>query len=347
MRDMSVEEFIRKMPKVELHVHLEGSIYPETLLTLAERNNIVIPPNSIKEVRQWYQFTDFAHFIDIYTAICDCLRTADDFELITTEFLKKQAEENILYSEVIFTPYTHHQHVSLDEQLAAINRARRRAETSLGIRMGLVPDISRQMRPIKESFLIADWAVNNVDKGIIALGLGGPEINNPPELFQKSFERAHAAGLPSLPHAGETAGPESIWGAINSLGATRIGHGVRCLEDPELVTTLREKRIPLDVSPSSNVALGVVPTFSDHPLPKLVEAGLLVTINSDDPPMFNTTLTDEYQKIARIFNYDISDIKQFVLNGVEASLLPAGSKLSLENEIGKRFAAFDSIRNAS
>jgi adenosine deaminase len=331
------------MPKVELHVHLEGSIYPETLLTLADRNNVVIPPNSIEEVRQWYQFSDFAHFIDIYTVICNCLRTVDDFELITTEFLKKQAEENILYSEVIFTPYTHHQHVSFDEQLDAINRARWQAETSLGVKMGLVPDISRQMRPIEESFLIAEWAVENVDNGIIALGLGGPEFNNPPELFQKSFERAHASGLPSLPHAGETAGPDSIWGAINSLGATRVGHGVRCLEDPELVATLRDRRIPLDVSPSSNVALGVVTALVEHPLPKLVEAGLLVTINSDDPPMFNTTLTDEYQKIARTFNYDISDIKQFVLNGVEASLLPAGTKLSLENDFGKQFSALDGI----
>jgi adenosine deaminase len=329
------------MPKVELHVHLEGSIYPETLLTLADRNNVGIPPNSIEEVRQWYQFSDFAHFIEIYSAICDCLRTADDFELIASEFLKKQAEENILYSEVIFTPYTHLQHIPFDEQLSAINSARRQAETSQGIRMGLVPDISRQMRPINESFLIANWAVQNMDKGIIALGLGGPEVDNAPELFERTFETAHEAGLPSLPHAGETAGPESIWGAINSLLAARIGHGVRCLEDANLVSTLREKRIPLDVSPSSNVSLGVVPTLSEHPLPKLVEAGLLVTINSDDPPMFNTTLTDEYQKIAQAFDYDIDDMKQFVLNGVRASLLPAGSKKSLENEIVFQFARLD------
>jgi adenosine deaminase len=207
--------------------------------------------------------------------------------------------------------------------------------------MGLVPDISRQMRPINESFLIANWAVQNMDKGIIALGLGGPEVDNAPELFERTFETAHEAGLPSLPHAGETAGPESIWGAINSLLAARIGHGVRCLEDANLVSTLREKRIPLDVSPSSNVSLGVVPTLSEHPLPKLVEAGLLVTINSDDPPMFNTTLTDEYQKIAQAFDYDIDDMKQFVLNGVRASLLPAGSKKSLENEIVFQFARLD------
>jgi aminodeoxyfutalosine deaminase len=334
----SLAEFIRKMPKVELHVHLEGSIYPETLLTLADRNNVVIPANSVKEVRQWYQFSDFAHFIDIYTAICDCLRTPDDFELITTEFLKRQAEENILYSEVIFTPYTHHQLVSMDDQLAAINRARRRAETSLGIRMRLVPDISRRMRPTVESYQIVEWAIRNMDKGIIALGLGGPEINNPPELFQKSFEAAHAAGLPSLPHAGETAGPESIWGAINSLRAVRIGHGIRCLEDSDLVTYLRERRIPLDVSPSSNVSLGIVNSLSEHPLPELLEAGLLVTINSDDPPMFDTTLTDEYLIIAGKFSYDKRDIKQFVLNGVEASLLPAGSKQLLANKTEAQFS---------
>ena len=252
---MTLEKFIRLMPKVELHVHLEGSIQPETLLTMAERNGVALPINSIEELYEWYQFSDFDHFIEVYFTICSCLRTPDDFELITTEFLKRQSDQNIKYSEVIFTPYTHHEQVTFDDQLAAINRARKKAEKNLGVRIGLVPDISRQVRPVDESFLIVDWAAQNMNKGIIALGLGGPEVDNPPEIFQETFERARAVGLSSLPHAGETVGPQSIWGSINSLYAARIGHGVRCLEDPELVAYLQERQIPLFIGMSQLMSL--------------------------------------------------------------------------------------------
>jgi adenosine deaminase len=338
---MTLETFIRLMPKVELHVHLEGSIRPETLLILAKQNNVPLPVNSIEELREWYQFSDFAHFVEIYFAICSCIRTPADFELIVADFLKGQFEQNIKYSEVIFTPYTHLEHVSFDEQLAAINRARAQAEASLGVSMGLVPDISRHMRPVEESFLIADWAAQNMRNGILALGLGGPEIGNPPEVFKQTFERAHAAGLPSLPHAGETEGPQSIWGAVNTLFAVRIGHGVRCLEDPELVDFLRERRIPLDVCPSSNVCLGVVPTLSDHPLPKLMKEGLLVTINSDDPPMFDTTLNDEYLRIAETFHFDVTQLEQLVMNGIQASLLSTDRKTTLANKFREEFTELE------
>jgi adenosine deaminase len=329
------------MPKVELHVHLEGSIRPETLLALAERNNISLPANSIEELQEWYQFSDFAHFIKVYFAICDCLRTPDDFELVATEFLKHQSGQNIKYSEVIFTPYTHHEHVTFDEQLAAINRARKKAELNLGVRIGLVPDFSRQARPVEASHLVADWAAQNMRNGIVALGLGGPEVDNPPEIFQETFERARAAGLPALPHAGETVGPLSIWGSIHSLHAVRIGHGVRSLEDHELVAYLRERQIPLDVSPTSNVCLGVAPSLAEHALPKLLEEGLFVTINSDDPPMFGTTLTDEYLRISETFGFDITIIKQFVINGIRASLLLPDTKQALENEFRTQFAELE------
>ncbi|MGV7223416.1 MAG: adenosine deaminase [Nitrospinales bacterium] len=339
---MDIQKFIRLMPKVELHVHLEGSIRPETLLKLAERNNVQLPANSLEELQNWYQFSDFAHFLEIYFSICNCIRTPDDFELITAEFLKQQAEQNIKYSEVIFTPYTHHAHVTFDEQLAAINRVRNIAETDLGVRMGLIPDISRHMRPIDESFQIADWAIENMNNGIIALGLGGPEIDNPPEIFREVFKHIESAGLPSLPHAGETEGPPSIWGAINVLSAVRIGHGVRCLEDPELVRYLHQKQIPLEVCPTSNVCLGVVQTLEEHPLPKLLEEGLFVTINSDDPPMFDTTLTDEYLRIVKTFDFDISLVKQFVVNGIRASLLSLEARLALENVFREQFVALGS-----
>lgn len=338
---MTLAQFIRRMPKVELHVHLEGSIRPETLLKLSRRNGVALPVKTMEELKDWYRFRDFAHFVDVYIAICSCIRTSDDFELIATEFLAGQAEQNVKYSEVIFTPYTHLQHVTFDDQLAALNRARRKAETSLGVRMGLVPDISRHMRPVEESLLVAEWAVRRMGNGVIALGLGGPEIGNPPELFQRAFDVARAAGLPSLPHAGETVGPRSIWGAVNALAADRIGHGVRCLEDPELVAILRDRQIPLDVCPSSNVCLGVVPSLREHPLPKLIEAGLNVTLGSDDPPMFDTTLTDEYLRIAEILGFDLAQIQRLVLNGVEASLLPADEKRALVQEVRAHLAELE------
>ena len=224
---MNIEKFIQHMPKVELHVNLEGSIRPETLLELATTNNIALPVNSLEELRNWYQFSDFDHFLEIYFAICDRIRTPGDFELFTSEFLKNQDEQNIKYSELIFKPFTHKKHVVFNGQLVAINRARKKAEKELGIRIGLVPDISRQMGPIEDCYQVADWAIENMTNGIIVLGLGAAEVGNPPELFRDVSKRGQAAGLPSLPHAGETEGPLSIWGAINELSAVRIGHGVR------------------------------------------------------------------------------------------------------------------------
>jgi aminodeoxyfutalosine deaminase len=338
---MSLEQFIRLMPKVELHVHLEGSIRPATLLTLAERNGVALPADSVEGLRAWYTFSDFAHFVEVYFAICDCLRTADDFELITAEFLAGQEAQNIRYSEVIFTPYTHHEHVPMDAQLAAINRARAWAEEELDVTMALVPDISRNVRPVEHSLEVADWALANREHGVIGLGLGGPEVGNPPELFREAFDRVHDAGLACLPHAGETDGAASIWGALDTLHAARIGHGVRCLEDSELVRVLRDRQIPLDVSPSSNVCLGVAPSLEAHPLPRLLDEGLFVTINSDDAPLFNTTLTQEYLRISDIFGFDLAQIKKLVLNGVRGSLLPEYERRRMALEFTAEFAELD------
>ena len=325
------------MPKVELHVHLEGSIKPETLLILAERNDVSLPAGNIEDLRKWYQFKDLAHFCDIYMLICNCIKTSEDMELVTAEFLKDRARQNILYSEVIFTPYSHVENIKLNDQLEAITKARNEAYRKYGVTIGLVVDLSRQVRPVKHSIQIAKWAVKNMNKGVVGFGLGGPELGNPPELFEEAFNIAYNAGLPSLPHAGESDGPESIWGAINALKAIRIGHGVRCLEDPELVDFLREKQIPLDVCPSSNVCLNVVNSIEEHPLVKLINEGLFVTLNSDDPPMFNTTLTNEYIKIAEAFDFDIDTIKKLVLNGLNASLFPLNKKKEMNKEFERQF----------
>lgn len=336
---MSLESFIKAMPKVELHVHMEGSIRPETVLTLAQRHHIELPANTVEGLQTWYTFTDFDHFIEVYGTVANCIRTPDDVELIAREFLAGQAAQNIVYSEVTYTAYTQYQlaGISFKDQLAALNRANAWAKTELGVAMGVIIDIPRYITSA-EGLVVADWAIEGFGNGVVAFGLGGPEVGHPPEKFKNAFDRARAAGLPSVPHAGETVGPESIWGALRALEANRIGHGVRCLEDSALVDELRERQIPLEVCPTSNVCLKVVPDFAGHPLPRLLAEGLYVTLNSDDPPMFNTTLTDEYIAAANTFQFGANTIENLVLNAVRASLLSTNSRQDMEHQFLKEFA---------
>ena len=336
---MSLESYIAAMPKVELHVHLEGAIRPETLLELARRNDVPLPADTVAGLHKWYSFTDFPHFVEIYVAISACLRTPDDIELIAREFLAGQAAQNIRYSEVTYTAFTHyaHKNIAFRDQLAAINRARAWAAAELGVTMRLIIDISRE-QPTESGRQVADWAIDAIGDGVVALGLGGPEVGNPPEKFQAAFDRARAAGLPSVPHAGETVGAASIWGALRALGAVRIGHGVRCLEDPALVEELRARQIPLEVCPTSNVCLGVAPSMAEHPLPRLLAAGLYVTLNSDDPSMFNTTLNGEYLAAVGAFQLNVGDLERLALNAVRAALLPAADRTALEAEFVAEFA---------
>jgi adenosine deaminase len=335
---MNLNQFIEKMPKVELHVHMEGSIQPETLLLLAERNQVDLPAKTIEELHKWYTFTDFPHFIEIYRLIGKCLRTADDIELIARQFLVGQAKQNILYSEVTYTPYSQYMAngIPFADQLAGLNRAQAWAKDELGVEMGIITDISRDVEP-ELGNIVAEWAVQGMHNCVIALGLGGYEVGNPPEKFREAFDIVHKAGLPAVIHAGETGGPDSIRGAMDALHAVRIGHGVRCLEDADLVKRLRDEQIPLEVCPTSNICLKVFPSLEEHSLPKLVEEGLYVTINSDDPPMFNTTLTREYQLVHETFGYDREQIKEFVLRALRVTLLPQEKKDVLEKQIRKGF----------
>lgn len=330
----SLEALIRAMPKVELHVHLEGSIRPETLLELAERNDVRLPARSVPELREWYAFRNFDHFVEVYLAAASCIRTPADVERITTDFLEGQAAQNVLHTEVTYTASTQRMQsgLSLDDQLDAINRARARAERMHGITMSLTIDYPRHLDP-GEFVGVAAWAADNMENGVTALGLGGPEVGHPPEVFRRAFDVAREAGLPSVPHAGETEGPQSIWGALRALDAVRIGHGVRCLEDPDLVAELRERQVPLEVCPTSNVCLGVAPSFEEHPLPRLLDAGLYVTLNSDDPPMFGTTLTDEYLEAAAAFDLGAAGVADLALRAAEATLLPEAARRDLVRRV--------------
>ena len=334
----SKDQFITKMPKVELHVHLEGSVRPETLLKLAKRHRITLPADDVEGLRRWYTFRDFNHFIEIYMTISTCLRSAEDIELIAREFLIGQAQQHILYSEVTFTPFNQfmNNRLGFHEQIDAVNRARAWAEDELSVRMGIIMDIPRIVTP-EEGLTVADWAIERYGDGLIALGLGGPEVDNPPEKFQAAFDRVRAAGLPCILHAGETVGPPSIWSAIHVADTKRIGHGVSAIEDSQLVEYLRETQIPLEVCPTSNICLSVYPSLEEHVLPRLMGAGLYITINSDDPPMFNTTLTNEYFVCQQTFGWDMATIERLVLNAVDVTLLPDEERLGMHSSFEMAF----------
>jgi adenosine deaminase len=331
---MSLTSYIEAMPKVELHVHLEGSIQPATLLDLAHRNGITLPYDTAEGLQAWYAFRNFPHFIEVYIVTTRCVKTPDDIELIAREFLTGQAAQNIVYSEATFTAYSHYllNGIPFRESLAALNWAAHWGRATLGVKVGWVIDIGRDMDG-DESVMVADWAIAGLSSGVVALGLGGLEIGNPPEKHVKAFARARAAGLPRVPHAGETEGPASIWGALRALGAQRIGHGVRCLEDPALVAELCARQTPLEVCPTSNVCLGVSASIREHPLPRLLDEGLYVTLNSDDPPMFNTTLTREYLAVANAFGWGPEQLEALALNGARAALLPDAERAALCREL--------------
>lgn len=334
----TIDRFIKQMPKAELHVHLEGSVWPRTLLRLAKRHHIPLPADDIEGLRRWYTFRDFDHFLAIYLTIASCLRTPADIELITREFLLGQAEQNIVYSEVTFTPYNQFlaNQFGFHEQIDAVNRAREWGERELNVRMGMIIDIPRHISP-QDGLLIANWTTERYGDGVIAFGLGGQEVGNPPSKFQKAFDLVQKANIPCILHAGETAGPTSIWGAIHTANSQRIGHGVRAIEDPALMDYLRRKQLPLEVCPSSNICLRVFPSLAKHSLPRLFEAGLYVTINSDDPPMFNTTLTEEYLRVQISYGWGQPLIEQLVLNAVDATLLPGPDRQEMRHRFETEF----------
>jgi aminodeoxyfutalosine deaminase len=332
----SIQQYLHAAPKAELHVHLEGSIQPATLLTLAQRNGVELPVQTIEEMQKWFSYRDFNHFIDIYLAITRCLRTVEDYELIAYEFGANMARQNIRYAEVTFSPSTHRFALNIphDTYFAGLTRGRERAHAEFGVEIRWVFDIVRNIEDEARNRRLADYttavAIESIADGVVALGLGGAEVGYPPERFKRWFDQARAAGLHSAPHAGETVGPDSVWGAIRDLGAERVGHGVRSIEDPELVKYIAEQHIPLEVCPTSNICLGVYPNIEQHPLPALYAAGVPVTINSDDPPLFNTTLTHEVELLDSAFHFDLDTINELLLNGVRYSFLPAEQKQALE-----------------
>ena len=334
--ELTDEEFVDRLPKVELHVHLEGSMRPTTLLQLAKRHGVDNLPTDLDGLRAFYAFRDFDHFIEVYLAAVQVLRDAEDFALLARETALGLAAQNVRYAEITFTPYLHVQRgVDPSEVFAGVEAGRLQAERETGIRIRWITDIPGlpDADNITAAERTVELALAHGGESVIALGLGGPEVGVPRPQFGPAFTAARDAGLHCIPHSGETTGPRTIWDALEHLHAERIGHGISALGDPKLVEHLREHGIPLEVSPTSNVCTGAVAGYAEHPLPKMIAEGLAVNLNSDDPPMFNTTLREEYLHALRDLGLTRQQVAGLAAAGVRHSFMPEADRERLLAEI--------------
>jgi aminodeoxyfutalosine deaminase len=326
--------FIAGLPKAELHVHHVGSVSPRIAAELAARHAGETPvPTDVDALAAYFDFRDFAHFIDVYLSIVDLVRDEEDVRVLTYEVARELARQQVRYAELTVTPYSHvRRGIPARAFCDAIEDARHQAERELGVVLRWCFDIPGEagLEAAEQTLRIA---LDERPDGLVSFGLGGPEIGVPRPQFKPYFEQAGAAGLHLVPHAGETTGAATVWDAIRELGAERIGHGIHSVRDPALLDLLAERRIPLEVCPTSNVRTRAVSTLDEHPLRALVEAGVPVTINSDDPPMFGTTLNDEYAIAARLLELDETGVAELARAAVRAAFMSEVDKARLVAEI--------------
>ncbi|MEU1127708.1 adenosine deaminase [Streptomyces sp. NPDC005899] len=329
----ALHPFIAGLPKAELHVHHVGSASPRIVAELAAHHPDSKVPTDPEALTDFFTFTDFGHFIDVYLSVVDLVRTPEDVRLLTFEVARDMARQNIRYAELTVTPFSSTRR-GIPEQgfMEAIEDARKAAEAELGVVLRWCFDIPGEagLEAAEETTRLA---VDLRPEGLVSFGLGGPEIGVDRPQFKPYFDRAIAAGLHSVPHAGETTGPQTVWDALTALRAERVGHGTSAVEDPALLAHLAEHRIALEVCPTSNIATRAVTDLDLHPVKEMAEAGVLVTINSDDPPMFGTDLNNEYGVAARLLGLDERGVAGLAKNAVEASFLDPAGKRALAAEI--------------
>jgi aminodeoxyfutalosine deaminase len=281
-------------PKIELHVHLEGTVRPATLLEIARRNDYALPADTEEGIAALYEFRDFAHFIEVWILTTNALQHADDFRQVVVDYAAEAASHGAVYVEGIFSPAERARRgVRWEDMFDGYCDGADEAREVHSVEVRLTPDITRGFT-MAEAEETVRWAARYRDRGVLGVGLGGLEAEYPPEPYAAVFERARGEGLASVPHAGEVAGPASVRGALDALGAERIRHGIRSVEDASLVDELRDRELVLDVCPISNLRTGAVGWLSEHPLRRLVTAGVQCSVSTDDPAMFDTDLTRDY-----------------------------------------------------
>lgn len=315
----------RTLAKTELHVHIEGTLEPELMFELASQNQVELPFPDVDAVRRAYRFTDLQSFLDIYYQGAAVLQTRDDFAALMAAYLDRAAADGVVHAEIFFDPQTHTARgIGFETFMAGFRDAISGARRSHGITASLIMCFLRHLEG--EAALATMKEAEDHLEGVVAVGLDSSEVGYPPELYQAAYDRARELGLRAVAHAGEEGPPSYIAGALDVLGAERIDHGVRCLEDPELVARLRRERIPLTVCPFSNVALRVVDRLEDHPLPRLMAEDLRVTINSDDPAYFGGYIGDNYVGCAESLGLDGTQLTTLAANSIEASFLSQEDK---------------------
>lgn len=327
-----MKEFIAKLPKAELHLHIEGSLEPETMFRLAQKNNIELPYKSVEEVRQAYQFTDLQSFLDIYYKGAEVLQTEEDFYELTWEYLTKMDKENVRHVEIFFDPQTHTDRgIPFKTVITAISKALDDAKEKFGITSHLIMCFLKH--------LSEDAAIKTLEESlpykdkIYGVGLDSSELGNPPEKFEKVMNMALKEGFITVAHAGEEGPADYIWGSIQKLSISRVDHGVRSADDPKLLEYLKRTRIPLTVCPQSNVKLCVFDKMEDHNIKKLLDMGLCVMVNSDDPAYFGGYMNQNFIAIQEALNLTKKDLADLAKNSFEASFLPIEEKQKYYQEI--------------
>lgn len=327
-----MKEFIQNLPKVELHLHIEGTLEPEMMFELAQRNNIDLPYDSVSEVKEAYNFDDLESFLDIYYQGSQVLQQERDFYDLTWAYLQKAAEENVRHTEIFFDPQSHTDRgIAFETAYQGIYRALEDGKSKLGISSQLILSFLRHLSE-EEAFATLDLALPYKDT-MPAVGLDSAEQGNPPSKFKRVFDKAQAEGFLTVAHAGEEGPPEYIWEAINLLKVSRIDHGVRSMEDPELLDYLVEKQIPLTVCPLSNVELKVFDSMAKHNLKQLLNLGICATVNSDDPSYFGGYINENYQAAQTALDLSKQELYQLAKNSVRASFLSPEKKHELIAEL--------------
>jgi len=309
-------------PKIELHVHLEGTVRPKTLLEIARRNDYALPAETEEGLATLYDFRDFAHFIDVWILTTNALRTPEDFRQVVVDYAAEAASHGAVYIEAIFSPAERvRRGVGWDEIFSGYCDGAQEARELHAVEIRLTPDIVRGF-PLDEAEQVVRYSAKYRERGIVGIGLGGLEADFPPEPYKPVFALARDEGLASVPHAGEVAGPPSVRGALEELGADRLRHGIRAVEDPGLLREIAERRVVLDVCPISNLRTRAVPSLEEHPLPQLVAAGALCSISTDDPAMFGTDLAQDYDAATSLG----LDPRDFFEAGLEGALCDDATK---------------------
>ena len=334
-----LHSYLKALPKAELHVHLEGSLSAQTLLRLADRNKLRLPFSTPEQFQPCYRYGAFRDFANMLLLGVNCLRRPEDFHEAIVDLCAALLDQNVRYAEVTWTPQFYlNRGFPLDVILDAMQQASQQAGMTRGLQLRWIPDLVRSYPG--PAGLVTRWVSSPAAraKGVVALGLGGPEAGFPASGFAAHFRNARALGLPANPHAGEGMGPESVRETIDQLKPSRLGHGVRASEDNELVALLARRGLALEVCLTSNIKLNVYPTYAAHPAKRLLDAGCNLTLNSDDPVLFQTTLTDEYFHAITSAGFTLSDIRRVILNAVRSSYMPDAAKTALLREFEEDMA---------